>query len=126
MAYENVRTTSQTPTASENVRSKRFLTFNGATVQEVSTNGGNSIGVSTEASAVDSSTVIAVALLDGALVEVTAGASVTAGVAIMSDNQGRAIPSTGANSRVLGIATNSATVGTVVSVLTGSAGRQGS
>ena len=103
MAYELTRCVTMTPVSGA-VRQKRFVEMNGSEIQEVSSSGGDAVGVASEASAASDQAVINMALLDGAKITVVSGAAVVAGVRVMSDDQGRAITATGATARVLGVA----------------------
>lgn len=101
MTYQSVRAVSRKPSTATIVAN---------TFVKVSTNGeivtcGNAedaYGIALQASATNDQTFISVALLDGADVEVLAGAAVTAGARIMSNASGKAITATGATARVLG------------------------
>lgn len=72
-------------------------------------NGADAIGVSLEDAALAADPAIPVALLDGAVLEVEAGAAIaTPGLRVMSDASGRAITAVGATVRVLGVALDAA------------------
>ena len=117
MSFESVRSISLVPTT-DAIAQHRFVEMSGASIQQVGTSANDSVGVALEASAAASFDAIAIALLDGAKVEVEAGAAITAGVRIMSDASGRAITATGATARVLGVALQAATAaGEVITVL---------
>lgn len=117
--YENVRSISRTPISGA-VRANRFVELtSAAAIQEVSTSGGESIGVLLEASAADETQAVSIGLLDGGVIPVEAGAAVAAGTRIMADTQGRVITATGATSRVLGYADEAAgAAGELISVVT--------
>jgi len=103
MSFQAVRSISLLPVAANVINANRFvnLVAGTGTVDE-STAAGDCVGVSLEASAAASATAISVALPDGCVVEVEAGAAVAVGARLISDATGRAITATGATARVLG------------------------
>lgn len=107
MTYQTVRTVSLKPTTAA-IAANTFVKI--TTVGEI-VNSGNTedaIGIAMEPSALNDQTFIAVALLDGAKIEVTVGAGVTAGARVMSNAAGKAITAVGATARVLGFALETA------------------
>lgn len=101
----------------------RFIEVSGGAVQQVGTAGGNAVGISAVESELNSATAIPVVIFNGGIADVEAGAAVSAGVDVASDNQGRAIPAT-AGSRILGTAVTSSTAaGTIIEVVASKAGR---
>lgn len=77
----------------------------------------NVVGVALEASTDSQDSVISVALIDGAILEIEAGATITAGALLGLRADGRVGPSTSGN-RVVGRALNAATAGNLVEVAT--------
>lgn len=118
MSFELNRAITLTPVSGA-VEQLRFVELtNTGEVQQVSSSGGDSVGVSLEASADTSQVAIPVSPIDGGKIPVIAGAPVALGVRIMSDNQGRAITATGATARVLGISLeSSAAAGEQITIL---------
>jgi hypothetical protein len=116
MSTESARSISLTPIAGA-VAVLRFVQMNAAEVEQCG-NTLDAIGISLEASAVATQIAIPVALLDGAKLEVEAGAVVAAGVRVMSDATGRCITAVGATARVLGTSlTASGAAGEVITII---------
>lgn len=107
MSYQTVRTVSLKPSTAAIV-ANTFVKV--TTAGEITTAGNtqDAIGIALEPSALNDQTFISVALLDGAKVEVLAGAGVTAGARVMSNASGKAITAVGATARVLGWALETA------------------
>lgn len=119
MTYEAVRSISLAPVTANVINANRFvnLVAGTGTIDE-STAAGDCIGVSLDSSAALASAAIPVALPDGCIVEVEAGAAVTIGARLISDATGRGITATGATARVLGRALTAAgAAGDMMSVL---------
>lgn len=107
MSYERMRTISLKPTTAAMV-ANTFVKV--TTAGEIVTAGNteDAIGIVLADSALNDQTYVPVALLDGAKVEVLAGAGVTAGARVMSNATGKAITAVGATARVLGFALETA------------------
>lgn len=124
MTFQAVRTISL-PVASATVIGQRNIVQVDSNGNAIETTAATQMpaGIALEASANGDSVPIPVALLDGGIVEVVAGAAVTRGGEVMSDSAGRAINATGATARVIGTALDAAAAADeVIRVLTGSAG----
>ena len=94
----------------------RFVKMSGAKVIQCAADTDDAVGVSMTAAAADLDS-IAVAAYDGGIVEVTAGAAITAGVPVASDATGRALAAV-TGDRVLGYAQKAAAAaGEVIDVL---------
>ena len=119
MTYEAVRTLTLKPVTANVINARRFVNVVDTTdTVDESTAAGDAVGVSMFASAAADSEVIAVALLDGAKMEVEAGAAFAVGDRLMSDATGRAIAATGATARVLGRALEaSGAAGQIVTIV---------
>lgn len=117
MSYESTRDLTLQPHVANLVNKHRFVSLlSGGVVDETLANA-DAVGVSQESSPAANSAAIPVLLLDGGKVEVEAGATVAAGVRVMSDATGRAITATGATARVLGISINGADVGEALTIV---------
>lgn len=117
MSNESNKTITLQPHVANVVKRHRFLSIlSGGIVDETLANA-DAVGVSQEDSAANASVAIPVMLLDGGKIEVEAGATVAAGVRVMSDATGRAITATGATARVLGISLTSADVGEALTIV---------
>ncbi len=103
MSFEANRAITMIPVAANVINQNRFVNVVAAGEVDESTAAGDAIGVSLEASAAASAVTIPVSLLDGAKVEVELGATVAAGVRVMSDATGRAVTAAGVTARVLGV-----------------------
>lgn len=115
MPNENARSISLIPVAANEILQNKFVAVGLSGFIDEATNAGDAVGISLERSpstaqdAEQDDVAIPVALLDGAKLEIVAGATVQPGDRVMSDATGRAIIATGASSRVLGIALSAAT-----------------
>ena len=117
MAFESNRTITLLPVVANVVNRFRFVSvLSGGLVDETLANA-DAVGVSQEDSAATASVAIPIMLLDGGKIEVEAGATVAAGVRVMSDSTGRAITATGATARVLGFSLNGADVGEALTIV---------
>lgn len=108
MSFENIVTASFVPTAPAIAQ----FTFVKVTTGGAVTTAGNTedaIGIAMEASALNATAAIPVALLNGSRCEVTCGAGVTAGANVMSNADGKAITATGATAKILGVALETST-----------------
>ena len=104
MSFQNVRSVSMTVlSASADIPQRRFVTWKvttGLTLPATANDSDTIVGVTLEgyddstADLGESSDTVPVALLDGAIMEVEAGAAVTQGARIIAGNDGRAIVST--------------------------------
>lgn len=117
MSFESNRTITLLPVVANVINRHRFVSIlTGGLVDESLANA-DAVGVSQEDSAAAASVAIPVLLLDGGKTEVEAGATVAAGVRVMSDATGRAITATGATARVLGISLNGADAGEALTIV---------
>jgi len=117
MSYESNKSITLLPHVANVVNKHRFVSIlSGGIVDEALANA-DAIGVSQESSAAAASVAIPVMLLDGGKIEVEAGATVAAGVRVMSDATGRAITATGATARVLGFSLNGADAGEALTIV---------
>lgn len=117
MSNESNRTITLLPVVANVINKHRFVSIlTGGLVDETLANA-DAVGVTDEASAAAASIAIPVKLLDGGKIEVEAGATVAAGVRVMSDATGRAITATGATARVLGFSLNGADVGEALTIV---------
>lgn len=117
MSYESNRTITLLPVVANLINRHRFVAIVASGLVDESTAAGDAVGVTDEESAATASVAIPVKLLDGGKIEVEAGATVAAGVRVMSDATGRAITATGATARVLGFSLNGADVGEALTIV---------
>lgn len=117
MSNESNRTLTLQPHVVNVVKKHRFVSVLSGGVVDETTAAADAVGVTDEASPANNSTAIGVTLLDGGKVTVEAGATVAAGVRVMSDSTGRAITATGATARVLGITLTGGGVGEALTIL---------
>lgn len=117
MSFEANRAITLIPVAANVINQNRFVNIVTAGEVDESTAAGDAIGVSLEESLATASVAIPVSLLDGAKVEVEAGATVAAGVRVMADATGRAITATGATARVLGVSLSGGDVNEVITIV---------
>lgn len=118
MTYQSARAITLTPITANLINQRRFVSLLATGVIDETTAAGDAVGVSLDESDANDSVPIPVAVLDGGVVEVEAGAAVTQGARVMSDATGRAIDATGATARVLGFALDSSTgAGEVIRVI---------
>ena len=117
MSYESNRTITLLPVVANVINKHRFVAIVAAGLVDEAVSAGDAVGVTDEASAATASIAIPVKLLDGGKIEVEAGATVAAGVRVMSDATGRAITATGATARVLGFSINGADVGEALTIV---------
>lgn len=109
MPFEAVRSISLAADAGQDLPARRFVAMS-ATGIILSGNTLDSVGVSlelyddSEFALDNASNVIPVALLDGAKIEVEAGAAIAAGARVMANASGQAITAVGVTARVLGFA----------------------
>lgn len=123
MVYEATRSISLEADVGQDLPARRFVAMS-ATGVILAGNTLDAVGVSlelyddSEQVAGNASRTIAVALLDGAKVEVEAGAGVVAGVRVMANAAGQAITATGAAARTLGFALNAAdNLGDIITIV---------
>lgn len=95
-----------TRTAGAAIAISRFVKMSGAKVIQCAADTDDAVGVSLTAAAADLDPV-AIAAYDGGIVEVTAGAAITAGVPVASDATGRALAAVSGD-RILGYAQKAA------------------
>lgn len=119
MTFQSARAISLNPVVANVINQRRFVAVGTSALIDEGTLGADCVGVSLEQSAANDAQSIPVALLDGGILEVEAGAAVTQGNRVMSDATGRAINAASpAASRVLGIALDAASAaGEVIRVL---------
>lgn len=118
MSFEANRSITLTPVTANLINQNRFVGIVTAGEIDESTAAGDAVGVSLEASEAGSNVPIPVSLLDGAKVEIEAGATVAAGVRIMSDATGRVITAAGpAGNRVLGWSLTGGDVNEVITIV---------
>lgn len=115
--FEANRAITMTPVAANLINQRRFVSVVTAGEVDETTAAGDAIGVSLEASAAAADLTIPVSLLDGSKVEVEAGATVVAGVRVMSDAVGRVITATGATARVLGWSITGGDIDEVITIV---------
>ncbi len=117
MSFESNRAITLLPVVANLINKHRFVSIlSGGLVDETLANA-DAVGVTDEASAATASVAIPVKLLDGGKLEVEAGATVAAGVRVMSDATGRAITAVGATVRTLGWSLNGADVGEALTIV---------
>lgn len=126
MPYEAVRSISlpvNVTAATADIPQRRFVNFVAGGLRLPAASG-DAVGVTlelyddSEFDAGNASDVIPVALLDGARIEVEAGAAVAIGARVMANVNGQAITAAGATARVLGIAqTAAAAAGEVITII---------
>lgn len=91
MTFESTRSISMVPTTTAIVQARFVEVTTGGSIKQVVTASIDSVGIALEASDAGSLVAIPVAILDGAKMEVEAGAAITAGAAIGTDSAGRAV-----------------------------------
>lgn len=117
MSYESNKSITLLPVVANVINRHRFVSIlAGGLVDETLANA-DAVGVSQDDSAANASVAIPVMVLDGGKIEVEAGATVAAGVRVMSDATGRAITATGATARVLGFSLNGVDVGEALTIV---------
>lgn len=98
----------------------RFVTINASGQAALPTANGNAVGVSLDSSSATQDKALPVAILNGAIIKVTAGAAVSAGDLVATDGQGRAVEATGNATRCLGICKEGvSTAGEVITIIAG-------
>lgn len=117
MSNESNRTLTMQPHVVNVVNKHRFVSLLSGGVVDETTAAGDAVGVTDEESLANASVAIGVTVLDGGKVTVEAGATVAAGVRVMSDATGRAITATGATARVLGITITGGDIGEALTIL---------
>lgn len=117
MSYESNKTITLLPHVANVVKKHRFVSILATGIVDETLSAADAVGVSQEESAAASAVAIPVMLLDGGKIEVEAGATVAAGVRVMSDATGRAITATGAAARVLGFSLNGAAIGEALTIV---------
>ena len=105
---EGAQPTTYLPVAANVINKNRFVNIVANAEVDEALSGGMAVGVSGESSAALASAAIQVYSLTSHKVPVEAGAAITKGDRVMSDATGRAITATGATSRVLGVALETA------------------
>lgn len=125
MATQGVVTVTMVPVSAA-VAQRRFVEIDASgNVQQVGTSGNNAIGVSAQASEANLQQAIPVAIFNGAIMEVEAGAAVARGADVMANATGKAITAATTGSDILGIAlTAAAADGEFVEVLLSKAARE--
>ena len=117
MGASQAVTTITLPAVSAAVAANRFVELSSGSVQQVGTAGNEAIGVSAAASPASNTAGIAVAIYNGGVIKVEAGAAVAVDANVSSDNQGRAITSASGN-RINGKALQAASAaGEMIEVL---------
>ena len=117
MSYESNKTITLQPVVANVINKHRFVSIGTGALVDESTAAADAVGVSQESSAATNGNAIPVMLLDGGKIEVESGATVAAGVRVMSDSTGRAITATGATARVLGTSLNATSVGEALTIV---------
>ena len=106
MSFESTRSISLQAASGADIAQRRFVTQGASGISQAGANA-EAVGISLEAyddsefSADNASRTIPVALLDGAKIEVEAGAAVAVGALVTSDAQGRAVTAA-STERILG------------------------
>ena len=114
--YESARSISLTPGSA--ITQRRFVTLASDGMIDHTGNTLQAHGISLEAATAAADPAIPVAVLDGAKLEVEAGAAVAVGARVMSDASGRAITAAGATARVLGVALTAAgAAGEIITII---------
>ncbi len=117
MAFESNKTITLLPVVANVINKFRFVSIEAGGLVDETTAAADAVGVAQEESLAAASIAIPVMLLDGGKIEVEAGATVTAGVRVMSDATGRVIDATGATARVLGFSLNGGSVGQAITIV---------
>lgn len=104
------------------IRQYRFVTVNSSGQAEEPAASANAVGVSLDASTATDADAISVAMLNGGKIKVEAGGTIAAGAFVATDNQGRAVATTTATTRALGVAVESASSGDIFEIIAGVTG----
>lgn len=117
MAFESNNAITLLPVVANVINKHRFVSVLTGGLVDETLSGADAVGVTDEESLATASVAIPVKLLNGGKIEVEAGATVAAGVRIMSDATGRCITATGATIRVLGFSLTGADVGEAITIV---------
>lgn len=117
MSYESNKSITLLPVVANVINAHRFVSILSGGLVDETTAAADAVGVSQDESLANASVAIPVMVLDGGKIEVEAGATVAAGVRVMSDATGRAITATGATARVLGFTLNGGDAGEALTIV---------
>lgn len=117
MATQNIATVTFDPVSAA-VAVRRFVELDASgDVQQVGTAGNEATGVSAQTSAADNTVAIPVAIYNGGIMEVEAGAAVAINADVTSDTTGRAITSASGNAINGKALTAASAAGEIIEVL---------
>lgn len=117
MSYQAVHSVSIPVALATVIRQGRFVHLNSsAQLVEATVAGQQVIGVALEGSTDAQDVAVPVAVLDGSIMEVEAGAAITIGAQVMTANEGQAVTAAGVT-KALGVAMDTGADGVTIRIL---------